>query len=113
MTLLVGTAQASYYEQAAAANLKVPMGIVGQCRPGLRAQALHAAEPRQHVRRPPTTSRRSTRPRARPSSRSGSAKFPNEPYINQEAENSYIAIYLYKQMVERAEVDRPRRDPQA
>ena len=30
------------------------------------------------------------------------AKFPNEPYINQEAENSYLAVYLYKQMVERA-----------
>src|SRR5258707_1509005 len=30
------------------------------------------------------------------------AKFPNEPYINQEAENSYHAVYLYKQMVERA-----------
>src|SRR5690606_13793888 len=31
------------------------------------------------------------------------AKFPDEPYINQEAANSYIAMYLYKQMVERAE----------
>lgn len=30
------------------------------------------------------------------------AKFPNEPYVNQEAENSYLAVYLYKQMVERA-----------
>ena len=28
--------------------------------------------------------------------------FPNEPYINQEAENSYLAVYLYKEMVERA-----------
>jgi urea transport system substrate-binding protein len=30
------------------------------------------------------------------------AKFPSEPYVNQEAENSYLAVYLYKQMVERA-----------
>jgi len=30
------------------------------------------------------------------------AKYPNEPYINQEAENSYLAVYLYKEMVERA-----------
>jgi branched-chain amino acid transport system substrate-binding protein len=29
-------------------------------------------------------------------------RFPEEPYINQEAENSYHAVYLYKQMVERA-----------
>ena len=49
-----------------------------------------------------TTSRSSTRPRARSSWRSSRAKFPNEPYINQEAANSYIALYLYKQLVERA-----------
>jgi branched-chain amino acid transport system substrate-binding protein len=30
------------------------------------------------------------------------AMFPDEPYINQEAANSYIAVNLYKQMVERA-----------
>jgi len=29
-------------------------------------------------------------------------KFPDEPYINQEAENSYHAVYLYKKMVEAA-----------
>ena len=40
------------------------------------------------------------------------AKFPDEPYVNQEAANSYIAIYLYKQMVERAKVDQARGHPQ-
>lgn len=30
------------------------------------------------------------------------AKYPDEAYINQEAANSYIAMYLYKEMVERA-----------
>src|SRR5260221_2603998 len=30
------------------------------------------------------------------------AKFPNEPDINQEAENHYLAVYLYKEMVEKA-----------
>ena len=35
VTLLVGTAQASYYEQAASANINLPMALVGQCRAGL------------------------------------------------------------------------------
>ena len=52
----------------------------------------------------PTTSRRSTRPKSKAFVAKCHAKFPNEPYINQEAENSYLAVYLYKQMVERAEV---------
>jgi branched-chain amino acid transport system substrate-binding protein len=30
------------------------------------------------------------------------AKYPDEPYVNQEAANSYIAMNLYKQLVERA-----------
>ncbi len=30
------------------------------------------------------------------------AKFPNEPYINQEAANAYDAVYLYKAAVEKA-----------
>ena len=102
MTLLVGTAQASYYEQAAAANLKVPMGQLGQCRPGLRAQALHPAQPRQHACHDQLHRRGRHAGEQGLPRRSGAPSTPNEPYINQEAENSYHAIYLYKQMVERA-----------
>ena len=36
--------------------------------------------------------------------------FPSEPYINQEAENSYLAVYLYKEMVERAKGSTKRED---
>ena len=50
VTLLVGAAQASYYEQAASANVGLPMASSVNVGPGLRAQALQAAEPRQHVR---------------------------------------------------------------
>ena len=39
----------------------------------------------------PTTSRRSTRPTSKAFVEKFHAKFPNEPYINQEAANSYIA----------------------
>ena len=47
--LLVGTAQSSYYEQAASANLQSADGVRSMSG-RLRAQALQAAEPRQHVR---------------------------------------------------------------
>ena len=49
ITLLVGTAQSSYYEQAACGESAHSDGEFRQRRAGLRAQALQAAEPRQHV----------------------------------------------------------------
>jgi len=101
MTLLVGTAQASYYEQAAAANLKVPMGSsvnVGQGYEHKRFTPPSLAN--MHV----TTNyiEEVDTPESKAFVTKWHAKYPNEPYINQEAENSYHAIYLYKQMVERA-----------
>ncbi len=101
MTLLVGTAQASYYEQAAAANLKVPMGSsvnVGQGYEHKRFTPPSLAN--MHV----TTNyiEEVDTPESKAFITKWRAKYPNEPYINQEAENSYHAIYLYKQMVERA-----------
>mgnify|MGYP005994372135 CR=1 FL=1 len=101
MTLLVGTAQASYYEQAAAANLKVPMG-----------SSVNIGQGYEHKRfQPPSLANMYVTTNYieevdSPSSKAflakWKAKFPNEPYVNQEAENSYLAVYLYKQMVERA-----------
>ena len=69
VTLLVGAAQASYYEQAAAANVNLPM-----------ASSVNVGQGYEHKRFTP----------------------PSLKDINQEAANSYIAMYLYKQMVERA-----------
>ena len=101
ITLLVGTAQASYYSQAAAANLKVPMG-----------SSVNVGQGYEHKRfAPPSLANMYATvnyveevdtPESRAFVAKWKAKFPNEPYINQEAENSYLAIYLYKQMVERA-----------
>ena len=101
MTLLVGTAQASYYEQAAAANLKVPMG-----------SSVNVGQGYEHKRfTPPSLANMYVTtnyieevdtPASKAFVAEWHAKYPNEPYINQEAENSYHAIYLYKQMVERA-----------
>ncbi len=102
MTLLVGTAQASYYEQAAAANLKVPMG-----------SSVNVGQGYEHKRfKPPSLANMYVTtnyieevdtPQSKAFLAKWKAKFPNEPYVNQEAENSYLAVYLYKQMVERGE----------
>jgi urea ABC transporter substrate-binding protein len=109
MTLLVGTAQASYYEQAAAANMKVPMG-----------SSVNIGQGYEHKRfQPPSLANMYVTTNYieevdSPSSKAflakWKAKFPNEPYVNQEAENSYLAVYLYKQMVERANGSTKRAD---
>ncbi|QWK80818.1 urea ABC transporter substrate-binding protein [Ochrobactrum sp. BTU1] len=101
VTLLVGTAQASYYEQAASANLKLPM-----------ASSVNVGQGYEHKRfTPPSLANMHVTtnyieevdtPASKDFKERFHAKFPNEPYINQEAANSYIAVNLYKQMVERA-----------
>jgi urea ABC transporter substrate-binding protein len=101
MTLLVGTAQAPYYEQAAAANLHIPMG-----------SSVNVGQGYEHKRfKPPSLANmyvttnwieEVSDPKSQDFVKRWHAKFPNEPYINQEAENSYLAVYLYKEMVERA-----------
>ncbi|PRA51885.1 urea ABC transporter substrate-binding protein [Ochrobactrum sp. MYb68] len=101
VTLLVGTAQASYYEQAASANLKLPM-----------ASSVNVGQGYEHKRfTPPSLANMHVTtnyieevdtPASKDFIERFHARFPNEPYINQEAANSYIAVNLYKQMVERA-----------
>ena len=101
VTLLVGTAQASYYEQAGAANLKVPM-----------ASSVNVGQGYEHKRfKPPSLANMFATvnyieevdtPASKAFVERWHKKFPDEPYINQEAENSYTAVYLYKSMIERA-----------
>lgn len=101
ITLLVGTAQSSYYEQAAAANLHVPMG-----------SSVNVGQAYEHKRfKPPSLAgmyvttnwiEEVSDQKSKDFVTKWHAKYPSEPYINQEAENSYLAVYMYKQMVERA-----------
>lgn len=101
VTLLVGTAQSSYFEQASAANLHVPM-----------ASSVNVGQAYEHKRfKPPSLAgmyvttnwiEEVNNPASRAFVARWHAMFPKEPYINQEAENSYDAVYLYKEMVERA-----------
>jgi len=101
VTLLVGAAQASYYEQAAAANVGLPM-----------ASSVNVGQGYEHKRFTPPSLKdmfvttnyieEIDTPASKAFIEKFRAKFPDEPYINQEAANSYIAMNLYKQMVERA-----------
>lgn len=101
VTLLVGAAQASYYEQANAANVGLPM-----------ASSVNVGQGYEHKRfTPPSLANMFVTtnyieeidsPASNDFVERFRAMFPAEPYINQEAANSYIAINLYKQMVERA-----------
>lgn len=109
VTLLVGTAQASYYEQAASANLNLPM-----------ASSVNVGQGYEHKRfTPPSLANMHVTtnyieevdtPESKAFIEKFRAKFPNEPYINQEAANSYIGLNLYKQMVERANGSTNRED---
>ena len=109
MTLLVGTAQSSYFEQANAANLHVPMG-----------SSVNVGQAYEHKRfKPPSLANMYVTTNwieevENPASKAFVARwhamFPHEPYINQEAENSYDAVYLYKEMVERAHGSTRRED---
>ena len=101
VTLLVGAAQASYYEQASAANVGLPM-----------ASSVNVGQGYEHKRFTPPSLKdmyvttnyieEIDTPASKAFIEKFRAKFPDEPYINQEAANSYIAMNLYKQMVERA-----------
>ncbi len=101
VTLLVGAAQASYYEQAASANVGLPM-----------ASSVNVGQGYEHKRfTPPSLANMYVTtnfieeidtPAANDFVERFREMFPDEPYINQEAANSYIAMNLYKQLVERA-----------
>lgn len=102
VTLLVGSNQASYYQQAASASLGLPM-----------ASSVNVGQGYEHKRFSPpsladmyvTTNfiEEVDSPEANEFVERFYERFPEAPYVNQEAANSYIAMHLYKQMVERAD----------
>ncbi|WP_034389519.1 urea ABC transporter substrate-binding protein [Comamonas thiooxydans] len=101
MTLLVGANQASFYEQQSSAKLGIPMGSsvnVGQAYEHKRFKAPALKD--MYV----TTNyiEEVNSPESDDFKKRFRAKFPNAPYINQEAANAYDAVYLYKEAAERA-----------
>ena len=101
LTINVGAAQDSFFEQAAAAKLNLPMGSSIKVMLGF-----------EHKRfAPPALNRMHAAanwfeeidtPEATDFKKRWHAKFPNEPYINDMGYNAYTALYMYKDLVEKA-----------
>ncbi|UQG60915.1 urea ABC transporter substrate-binding protein [Marinobacter sp. M3C] len=101
VTLLVGSDQASYYDQADSSQLGLPM-----------ASSVNVGQGYEHKRfAPPSLANMYVTtnfieeidtPAANEFVEKFYEKFPDTAYVNQEAANSYIGVYLYKQLVERA-----------
>ena len=102
MMLNVGAAQDSFFEQAAAAKVALPMGspikvMLGfehkRFQPPALADMHAAANWFEEIDTPEATA----------FVKRWKAKFPDEPYINDMGYNAYVAIHLYKNLVEAAE----------
>ena len=101
LTINVGAAQDSFFEQAAAAKLNLPMGSSIKIMLGF-----------EHKRFPPPALNRMhaaanwfeeiDTPEANDFKKRWHAKFPKEQYINDMGYNAYVALYQYKQLVESA-----------
>ena len=101
LTINVGAAQDSFFEQAAAAKLGLPMGSSIKVMLGF-----------EHKRfAPPALYRMNAvanwfeeldTPDAEAFKKRWHAKFPNEQYINDMGYNAYNALYMYKALVEKA-----------
>ncbi|WP_025569570.1 urea ABC transporter substrate-binding protein [Variovorax paradoxus] len=101
LMLNVGAAQDSFFEQASAAKLNLPMGSSVKVMLGF-----------EHKRfAPPALNRMHATanwfeeigtPAATDFKNRWHAKFPNEPYINDMGYNAYSALYMYKSLVEKA-----------
>lgn len=105
LTINVGAAQDSFFEQAAAAKLNIPMGSSIKIMLGFEHKRfappalnnMHAtANWFEEIDTAPATEFK----------KKWRAKFPSETYINDMGYNAYTAVYLYKQMVETAKSTR-------
>ncbi|RXK51561.1 urea ABC transporter substrate-binding protein [Halorientalis pallida] len=104
MSMLVGSNHTSFYKQKASAGLDIPIGT-----------STAMAQGYEHLRLdPPAMSNiyagvnyMEEVPTNRNTKEGGFVdryyeKFPDAPYLNEEAENNYFSIYMYKRAVEQA-----------
>jgi branched-chain amino acid transport system substrate-binding protein len=102
MSLMVGNSQSSFYEQAPAAGLKVPMGSSITIGLGFEHKRFKPpAMDNMHVAM--DWFEELDDPKAKAFVTRWHTKFPNEPYVNDMGQNAYAAIYLYKKLVEMGE----------
>jgi branched-chain amino acid transport system substrate-binding protein len=104
MSMLVGANHTSFYEQKASAGLDIPIGT-----------STAMAQGYEHLRLDPPAMENiyagvnymEEIPTERNTSQGGFVdryyeRFPDAPYLNEEAENNYFSIYMYKEAVEQA-----------
>jgi branched-chain amino acid transport system substrate-binding protein len=102
MSLIVGNSQSSFYEQAPAAGLKIPMGSSITIGLGFEHKRFKPpAMENMHVAM--NWFEELQDPKAVDFVKRWHAKFPDETYINDMGENAYSAVYLYKKLVEMGE----------
>ncbi len=101
MSLVVGNSQSSFYEQAPAAGLHIPMGSSITIGLGFEHKRFKPpAMENMHVAM--NWFEELETPEAKAFVARWHAKFPDETYINDMGQNAYSAIYLYKKLVEMA-----------
>lgn len=103
MSLIVGNSQSSFYEQAPAAGLKIPMGSSITIGLGFEHKRFKPpAMQNMHVAMNWFEELGDADPTAKAFVARWHAKFPDETYINDMGQNAYAAVYLYKKLVEMA-----------
>jgi len=99
--LNVGAAQNSFFEQAAAANLNLPMGSSIKIMLGFE----HKLFPAPALNRMYATANwfeELDTPEAEDFKKRWRAKFPKETYINDMGYNAYVAVKMYQMLADRA-----------
>jgi urea ABC transporter substrate-binding protein len=101
LTINVGAAQDSFFEQAAAAKLNLPMGSSVKIMLGFEHKRF-APPALNKMHATANWFEEIDTPEATDFKKRWHAKFPNETYINDMGYNAYTAMYMYKQMAEGA-----------
>lgn len=101
LMLNVGAAQDSFFEQATAAKLNLPMGSSVKIMLGYEHKRFAAPALNRMNVTANWFEEIDTAP-ANDFKKRWHAKFPDEPYINDAGYNAYSAIYMYKMLVEKA-----------
>lgn len=101
LTINVGAAQDSFFEQAAAAKLNIPMGSSIKIMLGFEHKRF-APPALNNMHATANWFEEVDTPAAAEFKKKWRAKFPSETYINDMGYNAYTALYMYKQMVETA-----------
>ncbi len=101
MTLNVGAAQDSFFEQAAAAKLDIPMGSSIKIMLGFEHKRF-APPALANMHAVANWFEEVDTPAAADFKKRWRAKFPEEKYINDMGYNAYVTVYMYKMLVEAA-----------